>query len=377
METGWLKAKVIVTKDDIGEPKILRDSGLPNDTQVIAIVPSNTFHTNINSEWVWRVCVNTATLISVKMVGSGNLPVPASPLELSTGSLSLSNDLSLYVPETVRLQHHFKNREVIWIQPIKSHPVQEVWLRASHYCSEHSIQQFLDQIHQRSTKSKIIVKMNAMLHFNLSSGSHDATEMWFDVLQVLPIAQGNLTEDTRIIIVPASDDTPSLPRNSDDESDSDVGLTYDPHGRIIKDYSSGSETEDEDSYSQGLLPVPKPRQPLESASEIRRSSVVTISDNMHLFKCIPLYNFPVEKNFILLPPAVRERLGCYGLENLVISPCGDLHADQSTSFVAIVEEFREKIGSRSTVYVHPEVYFYLFPFPVDHVSTRNQIKAEV
>ena len=387
METGWLKAKIIVSRDDIGETKLLRDAGVPNDTSVIAIVPNNTFPTNKNSECAWQVYAdNTAKLISVEMVESRDAPVPASPLELSTGSLSLTTDLSLYMSETIRMLHEFKNREIVWIQPMKSHPVQEVWLSHTHDCEENLIKQFLDQIHQRSKESKIIVRINGKLQFDLKSRSHDPAsayhtqEIWFEVLQVVPIAQGHLTEDSKIIVGSPSDDIESQCCHSDDDSDDDGGLTYDPQNRFIY---SDNETDDDDDNTRdlsSLLPSRlQPRQRLLSASEIRRSSVVTIGNNWHIFKCIPLYNYPVEKNFILLPKSVRERLGCYGLENLIISPVesSHLHIDLGTSFVAIVEDFKEKSDQRSVIYVHPEVYFNLFPFPVNHVTTCHSIQAEV
>ena len=382
MERGWLKARIVVTKDDIDEPKLPRDSGIPNDTHVIAVVVNSTFPFDVSSEWAWQRCVSTATLISIDMARSCHLPIPSSPLESSSGSLSITTDLSIYLSETIRLQYHFKNREVVWIQPIKSHPVQEVWLRATRESTEKIIQQFLDQVEERSTSSRIIVKMNDMFRFNLNTSSHDPAskhESWFDVLQVLPIAQGHLTKDTKIIIVPASHDAQPCPPHSDEESDSDEGLTYDPQGRIIKDYS-GSEGSDSDEETSIVgSHEPQPRKPLKSASEFRRSSVVTIGNNLHLFKCVPLYNFPVEKNFILLPQSVRERIGCYGLENLIISPVeySGHHGDEAISLIAIVEDYKERSSQRSVVYVHPEVYFNLFPYPMDHMNTCHKIQVEV
>ena len=392
MESGWLKARIIVTKDDTGKPKMLRDSGIPNDTRVIATIPNNTLSSSSNLEEVWQRCVSSATLMTVEMVESCDLPVPSSPLDSSTGSLSMSNDLSLYMCETISVQYRLKHREQIWIQPMKSHPVGEVWLRPSQDCAEKEefIQQFLDQVHERSTMSTIIVRLGKMLQFTLSnSSSHDpvrrsddngSTELWFDVVHMLPIAQGHLTADSKIIVVPL--DVSVSPCHSNSDTDSDEGLTYDPHERIIKQYSGSDDTEDEDSYYAGshdLKSLSHPRQPLLSASQIRRSSVVTIGNNIHLLKCIPLYDFPVEKNFILLSKHVRERLGCYGLENLLISPVEypGHHADQGISFVAIIEDHKGIHIPKHTVYVHPEVYFNLFPYPVDHVTTHHQIQAEV
>lgn len=51
MEKGWRKAKIIVSKDDnIDAPILPRDSGIPNDTHVIAVVANSTFPDDVNSE---------------------------------------------------------------------------------------------------------------------------------------------------------------------------------------------------------------------------------------------------------------------------------------------------------------------------------------
>ena len=89
MERGWLKARIVVTKDDIDEPKIPRDSGIPNNTHVIAVVVNSTFSFDVSSEWASQRCVSTATLISIDMARSCDLPIPSSPLESSSGSLSI------------------------------------------------------------------------------------------------------------------------------------------------------------------------------------------------------------------------------------------------------------------------------------------------
>ena len=382
MERGWLKARIVVTKDDTGGPKIPRDSAIPSDTQVIAVVVNGTFPADISSEWPWQRCVNNATLISVDMVDSCDLPVPSSPLESSTGSSSMTSDLPLHLSETIRLQYQLKNRDLVWIHPINSHPVEEVWLRAASVSNESTIKQFLIQIEKRSTNNKIIVKLNALLEFTLNNSSTSKDEIWFDVLQVLPIAQGHLTKDTKIIIVPSSCDAQPRPPQSDDDSDSDEALTYDPQDRIIYSDTEASESDEESSNlelhdSKSL--APQPRKTIKSASEFRRSSLVTIGNNMHLFKCVPLYDFPAEKNFILLPKVVRERLGCYGLENLIISPVehSDHHDDEVISLVAVVDDYKGRRGPRSVVYVHPEVYFNLFPYPLDHMNMCHRIHAQV
>ena len=383
MESGWLKTRIVVTKDDTGDPKILRDSGVPNDTHVIATVPYKMFDKSTGLEGVWQKCINSAALMSVQMVGSCDLPVPSSPLDASTGSLSLSNDLSLYMSETISMQYQFKHRESIWIQPMKSHQVEEVWLRPSDDLvkNEKFIEQFLVQVHKRSRTNTIIVRLDKMLQFNViqMGRCNELTELFFDVVHVLPIAQGHLTAASKIVIVPKDIVFPRH-SNSDIDSDDDDGLEYDPQEGIIAKCSD-SDTEDEDNYlgSHNQTMVPHPRQPLLSASQIRRSSVVTMGNNIHLLKCIPLYDFPQEKNFILLSKNVREQLGCYGLENLLISPVEfpGHHDNQGIRFVAVIEDYKGSDVSKHTVYVHPEVYYNLFPYPVDHLTTHHQIQAEV
>jgi len=389
MTSGWIKARITITTDDNGDAKIVKDSGVPNDTHVIGIVRSNVIRTNLNSEWVWQECVMSATLIPVEVVGSCDLAIPPSPvLESSANSLTLSNEVTVYMSETISKQNMYKDREPIWIQPIKSLPVKEVWLSPTHNCAEEQlIQQFLEQIYNQITKHKIIVRVEGTLQFNLNSShdqvsSHDCShqkELWFDVLQVLPIAQGHLTKDTKIIVVP--------PLDNDSDTDSDNEQTYDTRTREIKECSDTDDTEDEDYY-QGSHDLPSlqqqslPRQPLLLASQIRLPPVATETEEgklVHIFTCLPLCDFPAEKNFILVPLDVREKLGCFGLENLLVSPAG-LHANQGMSFVAIIEDFKGKHTTRmqhSTVYVHPEVYFNLFPFPVDHITTHHMIKAKV
>ena len=97
--------------------------------------------------------------------------------------------------------------------------------------------------------------------------------------------------------------------------------------------------------------LPHSRQPLRSASQIRRLSVVTIgNNNVHLLKCIPLYDFPVEENFILLSKHVRDQLGCYSLENLLISLV-EHHGHQGINFVAIIKVYKEDDIPKHTVYV--------------------------
>lgn len=388
---GWMRTRIIVSSANISVPKILRDSGIPDSTNVIAIVRDNVIHTEFKSEWVWQGCVSDATLISVEMVESRDLPVPSSPLEVSTGALLLSNDLSLYISETTSTQYGFKNREVLWIQPMVSHPVQEVWFSPSYECAEEQlIQQFLDQIYKQASKHRIIVKMNNTLLFTLNNSSHDPSsssgdddELWFNVLHVSPIAQGHLTEQTKIIIVPPMGNKPN---NSGSDSSSDEGLTYLTQETTVMRCSDSDDTENEDnnlgSHDQ---PSSQSRQPLMSASEIEPRKLSLPNpypyDNIHLLECIPLINFPLAKNFILISAKVRERLGCYGLENLLISPveCPGHHGNQDIKYVAIIEDAKAKIGGRvssSAIYVHPEVYFNLFPFPVDHVSTHH-IRAEI
>ena len=384
MESGWLKARIMVTNDDTGEPKILRDTGVPNDTHVIATVPYSAFDKSSDLQGVWQKCVCSATLMAVEMVGSSDLPVPSSPLDASSGSLSMSNELSLYVCEAISTQYQLNHRELIWIQPMKSHPVDEVWLKPSME-DEKLLEQFLDQVREKSATNTIIVRLDKMLQFTLSTSSHDpkrsrSTELWFDVVHVLPIAQGHLTTDSKIIIIPA--DLSVSPCHSNSDTDNDEGQSYDPHEGTISECSDSDDTEDEDNHpvSHDQTVLSHPRQPLLSASQIRRSSVVTRgNNNVHLLKCIPLYDFPVEKNFILLSKHVREQLGCYGLENLHISPFEyhDHHANQGISFVAIIEDYKGGHIPKRTVYVHPEVYFNLFPYPVDHVTTYHQIQAEV
>ena len=389
--SSWLKARIVVTEDETGAPRILLDSGMSNDTHVIAYVPSNTISISNSSGRVWQECVSAATLLAVEMCASFELPIPSSPLE-SSGPLSLSDKLSLFISKTVSRQLDLKHRDGLWVQPMKSHPVEEVWLRPSPDCAdEQLIREFLDQVNDRSGKNVIIVKLDATLQFTLNTDSHDSnvsshdpkgwhsnkTTLWFDVIYVLPIAQGHLTSSTKIFVPP---DTMAPHHPSDSESDSDEGLTYDPQERLIRQCSNNSD-DDQDVKSHDLTSLsPHPRQPLPSASQFRKSSVVTIgNNNVHIFNCVPLYEFPAEKNFILLPRHVMDQLGCYGLENLLISPIeySNLHDNQGVSFVAIVEDYRASHSSKNTVYIHPEVYFNMFPYPVDHTSTEHQIKAEV
>ena len=384
MASSWLKARIVVMEDDTGAPRILRDSGISNDTHVIAYVPSNTFSINNSSERVWQGCVSAATLLAVELCTSSELPVPSSPLE-SSGPLSLTNELCLYISKTVSKQLDLKHREGLWIQPMRSHPVEEVWLRPSPDCADEKlIGQFLDQVNDSSTRSVVIVKLDATLQFPLNTSSHDPkgqlvnkTTLWFDVIYVLPIAQGHLTSSSKIIIVPP-DNAITHHRHSNSESDSDEGLTNDPNETLIRQCSNDSDDDYQDLDLTSFSP--HPRQPIPSASQFRRSSVVTIGNsNVHIFKCIPLYEFPAEKNFILLPRHVMDQLGCYGLENLHISPIQypGLHDNQGVSFVAVVEDYRVSHSSRNTVYIHPEVYYNMFPYPVDHTSTEHQIQAEV
>lgn len=388
MESGWLKARVIVTKDDNGKTKIARDSGVPNDTHVIATVPNRFFYKSSDLEEVWQRCVNSAALIPVQMVGSSDLPIPSSPLDASSGSLSLSNDLSLYMCETITMQYQLKHRGSIWIQPMRSHPVEEVWLRPSlDSAKEKFMEQFLEQVHERSKINTIIVRLDKMLQFTLNNAgqmrkcdNNGLTELWFDVVHVLPIAQGHLTTESKIVILPPDLVSPRR-SNSDTDSDDDGG-EYDLQERIITKFSDSDDSEDEDSYlgSHDRTLVPQPRQPLLSASQIRRSSVVTMgNNNIHLLKCIPLYDFPQEKNFILLTKNVREELGCYGLENLLISPVEypGHHDNRGIRYVAVIEDYKGSHVSKHAVYVHPEVYYNLFPYPVDHLTTHHEIKAEV
>ena len=384
MESGWLKTRVIVTKDDDGETKILRDSGIPNNTHVIATVPDK----NSSLERMWQSCVSSAALMSVQMVGSSDLLVPASPLEASSGSLSLSNELSLYMCETISNQYQLRHRQLIWIQPMKSHPVEEVWLRPSHDVAKNEalVKLFLDQVRKRSESNTIVVRLDNLLLFTLDNSlcdpmRPDDNELWFDVVHVLPIAQGHLTTDSKIVVVPADLSLPPRHSNSDTDSDDD-GLEYDPHEGIITKCSESDDTEDEDNYlgSHDKTMVPQPRQPLLSASQIRRTSVVTMgNNNIHLLKCIPLYDFPQEKSFILLSKSVRERLGCYGLENLLLTPVEypGHHGNQGIRFVAVIEDYKGNHVPNHAVYVHPEVYYNLFPYPVDHLTTHHQIQAEV
>lgn len=393
IESGWIKTRIIMTNGDIDNAKILRDSGVPNDTHVIATIPYNSFPSNVALDYnvLLQGCVSSVSLITVEMVRSCDLPTPPSPLlESSTGSLSLANEVSLYLPETISRQFNFKHRDLIWIQPMESHPIEEVWLSPFYDYAGHLIETFMRQLEERIVKSKIIVKMNETLQFTVNS-SHDPVgaykefipkELKFDVLKVLPIVQGHLTKHTRIIGLPAGDKSHCHDDDDDDddETDSDEGLSYDTKEGTVGQCSDSDLTDDDDDIleSHDLPSLPRQRQQqLMSASHIRRSSSVTRGKVS--FKCIPLYDFPAEKNFVLLPEDVRRKLGCFGLENLFIYPVEELyhHGYKGVSFVAIVEQFKGRHNSHSTVYVHPEVYFNLFPFPVDHVTTIHRIHAEV
>lgn len=172
-------------------------------------------------------------------------------------------------------------------------------------------------------------------------------------------------------------DKPVRPSHSDDDTESDSdgeGQTYDLQGTPVVIPYSDSDTDIEDT----LHNLPSSLLPQQPASHIRKSSVVTIGNKIHKLKCLPLYNFLVEKNFIHVPVAISEQMGCYGLENL-ISPVEipDFHVNQDNSFVAVIEDYKGRRKDRSTVYVHPELFFNLFPFPINDIDVDHMINAEV
>jgi len=377
----WCKGKILATRDDVNTVRIALGAGLPDDTKVIVMVPFSNIRNELNPEWVWQGCVTSGNLVAVEMVNQCNLPIPPSPSPEAAPSLSLTNtlQLSVYVSERICKLYQFKNQDYVWLQPIKSFSVQEVWLSPSSSSDFSCMEQFLDQLSNRVASRRLLVKMGGVFRFELQD-----KVLFFDVVQVSPMCQGHLTSDTCVFVLPSSDNT-SPRRHSDSDSDSDdrSRKTYHVQPGIIEDRQddgSDDDTESEDDLTNHLYTS---HTKLPQASQIRKSSVVTLGDSAHLLSCVPINNFPADKNFIILPSQTLKKLNCYGLENLLISPLEMVQPDgfHGVSFVAVVEETKDCLHYSNCVYpvayLHPELFYNLFPYPMDQAVSDCVIRAKV
>jgi len=376
---AWCKGKILTTRDDVNTVRIALSAGLPDDTKVVVMIPYSGFRTELNPEWVWQGCVTTGTLVAVEMVSQSTLPIPPSPSPEAVPPLCLTNALPVYVSERVCKLYQYKNQDYVWLQPMRSFSVQEVWLSPSSSDFVH-MEQFLDQLANKVTSNRLLVKMGGVFQFELQD-----KVLYFDVVHVSPICQGHLTSDTNVLVLPSPDNI-SPPPCSDSDSDSDdrSRKTYHVQPGIIEDRQddgSDDDTESEDDLTDHLHSLSRTR--LQSASQIRRSSIVTLGNSAHLLSCVPINNFPADRNFIILPSNTLKKLNCYGLENLLISPLEVIQPDgfDGVSFVAVVEETKDCLYHGKSVYpvayLHPELFYNLFPYPMDRAVADCVVRAEV
>ena len=375
----WCKGKILTTRDSVNIVRIARDAGLHDDTKVIVMIPFSSFRTELNPEWVWQGCVTSGTLVAVEIVKQCDLPIPPSP---SLEAAPMTNILSVYVSEKVCKLYQYKNQDYVWLQPMRSFSVEEVWLSPSPNDVAY-VDQFLDQLTSRVINETLLVNMGRVFPFELQDKM-----LYFDVVQVSPMCQGHLTSDTNVFVLPFSNNiSPPLRSDSDTDSDEMSGKIYHVQPGIIEDrHGDGSDddTESEDDLTNQLHSLPRTKLP--SASQIRKSSVVTLGNAAHLLTCIPINNFPSERNFIILPSKTLKKLNCYGLENLLISPVDLMQPDDfhGVSFVAVIEETKECMHHHHhgnclypPAYLHPELFYNLFPYPMDRAVADCVIRAEV
>ena len=377
----WCKGKIVTTKDDISTVRIARDAGLPDDTKVVVMVPFRSFRSELNPEWVWQGCVTSGTLVAVKILEQCDLPMLPSPSLESVPPLSMTNMLSIYVSENFCKLHQYKHRDQLWLQPMSTFDVQEVWLSPSP-SSVPYVEQFLEQLADKVTSDMLLVKMGGVFRFELQNKEI----LYFDVVQVAPMCQGQLNIDTNVFVLPSFDNASPHHRSDSDTDSDEAGKTYHVQPGIIEERQhrddSDDDTESEDDFTSQLHVMPRTRLP--SASQLRRSSLVTTGNSGHLLSCVPMNNFPADRNFILLPSATLKKLDCYGLENLLISPVEVMqpYNFQGVSFVAVIEETKDLLHRHSNyiyplAYLHPELFYNLFPYPMDQSVSDCVIRAEV